>query len=127
MTKRVVETSAPKAGPYSPAVIGGGLVFVSGQIGFSPSDGKLAEGGVEGQLRQALENAADILRDAGCDLGDVVKVSVFLTDLTRFAAVNEVFAEVFPEDPPARTTVEVSGLPLGAEIEVDLVAALPAG
>lgn len=123
----MVETSAPKAGPYSPAVISGGLVFVSGQIGFSATEGRIAEGGVEAQLRQALKNAAEILSGAGCALSDAIKVTVFLTDLSHFGDVNKVFGEVFSKDPPARTTVQVSALPLGAEIEVEIVAAIPAG
>jgi 2-iminobutanoate/2-iminopropanoate deaminase len=127
MTKRVVETSAPKAGPYSPAIVAGNMVFVSGQIGFSARDGKIVEGGVEAQFRRALDNAAEILAAAGCSLSDVVKVTLYVTDLSHFGSVNSVYGEVFAEDPPARTTIQVSGLPLGAEIEVDLVAVLPAG
>lgn len=122
MTKRIIDSSLPKAGPYSAGVIAGELVFVSGLIGFSPTDGKLAEGGVEAELHQALSNAREVLAGAGCDLSDVVKVTVFLTDLSQFPAVNKVFEESFPSAPPARTTVEVSALPLGAQVEVDLVA-----
>ncbi len=124
MRRRVVATGAPTAGPYSPAVRAGGLVFVSGQVGFSASEGRLREG-LRDQLRQALQNAASVLQGAGCSLADTVKVTLFLCDLSQFSVVNEVFAEFFPEEPPARTTVQVSSLPLGAEVEVDLVAATP--
>ncbi len=127
MTKRVIDTALPKAGPYSHAVAAGGLVFVSGQIGFSPSDGKIVDGGIGPQLRQALENASNILADAGLQLSDVVKVTLYLTDLSQFSSVNEVFGESFPSDPPARTTVQVSALPMGAQVELDLIAAIPAG
>ncbi len=124
MTRRVVGKGVPTAGPYSPAVRAGGLVFVSGQVGFSATEGRLCEG-LREQLRQALHNAARVLETAGCSLADTVKVTLFLCDLSQFSVVNEVFAEFFPEEPPARTTVQVSALPLGAEVEVDLVAAIP--
>ena len=125
--KRIIDTGGPKAGPYSPAVVANGLAFVSGQIGFSQADGKLAGETVESQLRQAFDNTAMLLEAAGCTLADVVKVTVYLVDLSQFQAVNKVFGEVFPQDPPARTTVEVSALPLGALVEIDVVATVTSG
>lgn len=122
--KVIVDPGGPKAGPYSPAVVSNGLVFVSGQIGFSPETGKLVDDSVEGQLRQAFSNVSQILEAAGATLDRVVKVTVYLTDLGAFGDVNRVFSEVFPDDPPARTTVEVAALPLGALVELDVVAAL---
>lgn len=120
----VVDPGGPKAGPYSPAVVSNGLVFVSGQIGFSPETGKLVSDTAEGQLRQAFSNVQRILEAAGTSLDQVVKVTVYVTDLGVFGDVNRVFSEVFPDDPPARTTVEVSALPLGALVELDVVATL---
>ncbi|MER3395599.1 MAG: reactive intermediate/imine deaminase [Acidimicrobiia bacterium] len=127
MNKRTISVRLPKAGPYSPGVIAGDLVFVSGQVGFSPATGRLVEGGVEKELRQAFANAQEVLAEAQCKLSDVVKVTVFVTDLSQFPVVNKVFEEIFPSEAPARTTVEVSALPLGAAVEVDIVAAIPSG
>lgn len=124
--KEVIGTEkAPKAiGPYSQAIKAGGFVFTAGQIGFEPATGELAEGGVAAQTRRALQNLAAILEAAGSGMPRVVRTSVFLQTMGDFAAMNAVYAEFFPPDaaPPARTTVQVGGLPRGALVEIDAVA-----
>lgn len=114
-------------GPYVQALIAHGhLVFVSGQIGMTPS-GALVGEDVRAQTRQALENLRAILKAAGAGLEHVVKTTVFLHSLQDFAAMNEVYAEYFGAHPPARTTVEVSGLPRGALVEIEAIAVVPPG
>lgn len=114
---------APKAlGPYSQAIAAGGWVFCAGQIGLDPATGDLVEGGAPAEARRALENLGAVLAAAGCDLGDVVKTTIFLTDIGDFAAVNEVYAGFFPEAPPARSTVGVAALPRGSAVEIEAVA-----
>jgi len=114
---------APAAvGPYSHAASANGFVFASGQLGLSPDGSGLVAGGVEAQAAQALENLQTVARAAGCELADAVKVTVYLTDLGDFAAVNAIYANYFSGDePPARAAVEVSGLPLGGLIEFEAV------
>jgi 2-iminobutanoate/2-iminopropanoate deaminase len=123
--KRSVRTEtapAPFQGaPYSQAIVAGGLVFVSGQLGLAPGESPLAEG-VEAQTRQALENVKAILEAAGSGLERLVKTTVFLADLSDFAAMNAVYAEYAGERPPARATVQVAGLPSGALVEIEAVA-----
>jgi 2-iminobutanoate/2-iminopropanoate deaminase len=106
--------------PYSPVVVSGDLVFTAGQVGFDP-DGALVPGGVEAQTRQALENVRTALGAAGCELSDVVKVTVFLADLASFDVYNSVYREYFAEPFPARTTVGAM-LPGGIVIEIEAVA-----
>lgn len=120
----VVRTeSAPKAvGPYSQAVVVDNLIFTAGQIPLDPDTGKLIEGGFRDQVRQVLRNIEAILGDAESSLDRVVKMTVFLTDLSRFHELNEVFTELFSEDPPARSAVEVSRLPLDSPIEIECIA-----
>ncbi len=120
----VVHTdNAPAAvGPYSQAVVGGDLVFTAGQIGLVPESGQLVSDEVGEQARQALRNLGEVLSAAGCDWTKVLKTTIFLLDMADFAAVNAVYAEVFPEAPPARSTVAVAGLPLGAKVEIEAVA-----
>lgn len=125
MPKTIVETSMPKAGPYSPAVVAGGLCFVSGQVGFDPHSGGLADGGIEGEFRQAISNLSSVLSDAGCSLVDVVSTTIYVTDLSEFGSVNTVFGEAFGESPPTRATVQVSALPVGASVEIEAIAAIP--
>ena len=113
-------------GPYSPAMVVGNLVFVSGQAGREPRTGALASD-VEGQTEQALRNVAAILEAAGSDLAHVIRCGVFLVDMREFQKMNGVYARMFGAHRPARTTVEVSGLPGdGLRVEIDAVAALPA-
>lgn len=126
MSRKPIHTKhAPAAvGPYSQAVQHGDLVFLSGQIGLDPATGKLVEGGVEAQARQVFGNLRAVCLAAGGDLDDVVKVNIYLTDLGNFAAVNAVMADAFNEPYPARATVGVVALPLGAAVEVEAVLGL---
>ncbi len=122
--KKIISTpNAPKAvGPYSQAVRTESLVFTAGQVGFMPASTDLVEGGVEAQARQALTNLKNILEAADSGLNYVVKTTVFLTDMANFAAMNAVYAEFFPENFPARSTIAVLGLPKGALVEIEAVA-----
>jgi len=122
--KKIVSTqSAPAAiGPYSQAVDTGDLVFVSGQVPIVPAQGKIVEESIAGQTRQVLENIKAILAAAGLKLDHVVKTTVFLTSMGDFREMNGVYAEYFSADPPARATIEVSALPLGARVEIEAVA-----
>ncbi len=117
------EKAPPAIGPYSQAVKAGNFLFVAGQIGINPATGQLEEG-IEAQTRQALLNLKAILEAAGASLDDVVRVGVFLQDLNDFQAMNAVYAEFFPQSPPARTTVQVAALPRGALVEIDAIALL---
>jgi 2-iminobutanoate/2-iminopropanoate deaminase len=123
--KRAIESHrVPKpVGPYSQAIEAGGLVFVSGQLGMDPETGNLAEG-VEAQAERALDNIAAILEAAGLEMKDVVKVTIFLSDMGDFPKVNEVYARYFSEPWPARACVAVAGLPKGALVEIECIAAL---
>ena len=122
--KEIVSTDkAPAAvGPYSQAVRIGDLVFTAGQLGIVPGTKKFAGPDVQAQTRQALENVKAILKAAGSCMRHVVKTTVFLVDIGEFAQMNEVYAEFFPEDPPARSAVQVAALPLGARVEIEAVA-----
>lgn len=114
---------APAAiGPYSQAVYCGNLIFTAGQLPIDPGTGKLLEGPFEEQVEQVLRNLAGVLGAAGSSLQDVIKFTVFLTDLGNFGTLNQVFAKYFSESPPARSAVQVAALPLGAEIEIEAVA-----
>ncbi|MFZ5827379.1 MAG: RidA family protein [Bacillota bacterium] len=112
------------AGPYNPAVIAGGFVFVSGQGPIKPGTREIVQGDVRVQTRQVLENIRSILEAAGCSMADVVKVNAHLADIKDFAAYNEVYREHFPEPLPARTTVQ-SVLPGPFSVEIDVIALLP--
>ena len=122
--RKVVESKeAPKAiGPYSQAVRAGDWIFLSGQIGLDPESGLLVEGGLCEETRRALKNLEGVLRAAGMDLGNVVKTTVYMTDLSKFNEMNEIYAQSFPAPSPARAAVEVRGLPKGALVEIDAVA-----
>jgi 2-iminobutanoate/2-iminopropanoate deaminase len=123
--KKIVSTEkAPKAiGPYSQAIRTENLVFTAGQVGLDPATMELVEG-VEAQTRQALTNLKHVLEKAASGLRFVVKTTVFLQDMGDFAAMNSVYSEFFPENPPARSTVQVAGLPKGALVEIECVALL---
>jgi 2-iminobutanoate/2-iminopropanoate deaminase len=113
----------PPVGPFSPAVRGpADAIYLSGQVGVDPATGKLAEGGVAAQTERALANLQAVLQAAGRSLDDVVRVGVYLTDMGEFAAMNEVYGRFFTQPYPARTTIGVAALPLGARVEIDLVA-----
>jgi 2-iminobutanoate/2-iminopropanoate deaminase len=117
--------NAPKAlGPYSQAIVANGFVFCAGQTPVDPATGKLVDGDVSVQTRRCLDNLAAVLESAGSGWDNAVKVSVFLKDLGDFAAMNAVYAEYMPSPAPVRSTVEVAGLPLGARVEIDVVAVL---
>ncbi len=124
--KRTVTTDrAPAAiGPYSQAVVAGGLVFCSGQIPLDPATGEMVPGGIEEQTRRVLENLGAVLQAAGSGLDRVVKTTVFLADMGDFGAMNRVYAEFFGDDPPARAAVEAAALPRGARVEIEAVALL---
>ena len=123
MTKEIISTeNAPQAiGPYSQAVKAGNLMFISGQIPLNPSTGDLISGSIEDEATQVLNNLKNICEAAGHSLDDVVKITIFLTDLSNFAIVNEVMKQHFEEPYPARATVEVSGLPLGVNVEIEAI------
>lgn len=117
---------APAAvGPYSHAVRAGGLLFCSGQTPLDPGTGELVEGSVGAQTVQCLENLATVCRAAGAQLADAVRMGVYVTDMTTFAEVNQAYAAFFPQAPPARSTIGVASLPLGAAVEIDAIVALP--
>ncbi len=109
-------------GPYSHAVDANGLVFLSGQTPLNPKTGKLVEGGIAEQTRQCFENLFQVLKDAGLNPEDVQKVNVFLTSMQDFAAMNEVYKNQFKQPYPARSTIAVAGLPLNAQVEIELIA-----
>ena len=118
--------SAPaSAGPYSPAVRAGDWLALAGQVGIDPATGSLADGGVAAQTRQALANVAAVLGDCGATLSDVAKTTVFLVDMGDFPVMNEVYAEALGGHWPARSTVAVAALPLGARVEVEVWAYVP--
>jgi len=113
---------APKAvGPYSQAVHAGNFVFTSAQLGLDPQTNEPSDG-IEAQTRQALQNLAAVLEAAGTGLNQVVKTTVFMQDLAEFTKMNAVYAEFFPQNPPARSTVQVAGLPRGTRVAIDGVA-----
>jgi len=122
--KKIVSTEkAPKAiGPYSQAIRTENLVFTAGQVGFDPATMNIVEGGIEAQTRQVLTNLKHVLEAADSGLNYVVKTTVFLQDMNDFAAMNAVYAEFFPENPPARSTVAAAALPKGALVEIECVA-----
>jgi 2-iminobutanoate/2-iminopropanoate deaminase len=122
--KHTIQTgTAPAAiGPYSQAVIAGGFVFVSGQIPIDPATGEFVPGGVAEQTEQVMRNLTSILSAAGSSIKDVVKTTVFLADMGDFAAMNGVYGRYFPEDPPARATVQAARLPRDARVEIEVVA-----
>jgi 2-iminobutanoate/2-iminopropanoate deaminase len=124
MRKDIIATEeAPKAiGPYSQAVRVGTLVFLSGQIPLDPATGEVVTGDITAQTRRVMDNLSAVLRAAGVSLTEVVKSTIYLTDLGDFAKVNDVYGSYFPSEPPARATVQVAALPRGASIEIDMIA-----
>jgi 2-iminobutanoate/2-iminopropanoate deaminase len=122
--KRVV--NAPKApkpiGPYSVGIHAGCFLYTAGMAGVDPASGKLVAGGIEAETRQTLTNLAAILEAGGSSIAQVVKTTVFLQDIADFPAMNAIYAELFSAEPPARSTVQVAALPLGAKVEIEAVA-----
>ena len=121
MKKKIIHTEhAPAAvGPYSQAVRVGRLVYTAGQIALDPATGQVIEGGIEEQTRQVLTNLQAVLEAAGAGLDTVMKTTVFLQDIAEFGAMNAVYAEFCPENPPARSAVQVAALPLGVRVEIE--------
>jgi len=119
----VFTEKAPAAiGPYSQGISWKGTVYCAGQIPLDPSTGKMVDGDIQVQAKRVIDNLKAVLEAAGSDLGKVLRLDVYLTDMTMFPQVNEFLAETFVNDPPARATVEVSGLPMGAQIEMAAIA-----
>ena len=115
--------NAPKAvGPYSPAVRAGGMAFLSGQVGLNPETMQLVGSGIEEQTKQVLENLSAVLAGLGLSFKDVVKTTIFLTDLANFQTVNKIYGDALEGHKPARSTFQVSGLPLGAIVEIEMIA-----
>jgi 2-iminobutanoate/2-iminopropanoate deaminase len=122
----VTAAGAPAAaGPYSHAVKSGGLVFLSGQLPLDPDSGSLVEGDVGQQTSRCLDNLAVVAAAAGASLADAVRCGIYVTDIATFKQVNEAYGGYFEGEPPARTTIGVASLPLGAAVEIDAILALP--
>jgi 2-iminobutanoate/2-iminopropanoate deaminase len=123
MKKVINSSNAPKAiGPYSQAIEESGFVYTSGVLPIDPVTSEIYNGDVRVQTEIILKNLENILKEAGCTLKNVVKTTVFMTDLTQFAEMNAVYGTFFKENPPARTTVQVVGLPKGSSIEIEAIA-----
>jgi 2-iminobutanoate/2-iminopropanoate deaminase len=123
-TKHVSTPQAPKPiGPYSQGVISGGFLFCSGQIALDPETGALVEGEVDTQTERVLENLVAVLREAKMGLDNVVKTTVYLSDMADFPEMNEVYARFLGKRAPARTTIQAAALPMGVRVEIDVVAA----
>ena len=122
----VTAVGAPQAaGPYSHAVKSGGLIFLSGQTPVDPDTGSLVEGDIGAQTRRCLDNLGVVAAAAGASLEDAVRCGIYVTDMGTFKAVNEAYGSYFGDAPPARTTIGVAALPLGADVEIDAILAIP--
>jgi len=126
LKREIISTQhAPAAvGPYSQAVRIGDLIYTAGQIPLVLETGQLIEGGIEAQTRQVMQNLQNVLEAAGSSLSNVIKTTIFVTNIKDFALVNAVYGDFFQENPPARSTVQVAALPLGANIEIEVVAVI---
>jgi 2-iminobutanoate/2-iminopropanoate deaminase len=121
----VTAENAPAAvGPYSHAVRSGGFLFLSGQTPLDPATGALVEGDIGEHTRQCLRNLQAVCEAAGASLGDAVRCGIYVTDISTFGAVNDAYAEFFTDNPPARSTIGVASLPVGAQVEIDAIVAL---
>ncbi|MEB3816971.1 MAG: RidA family protein [Desulfurococcales archaeon] len=129
MAKEAVFTSkAPRpVGPYSQAILAGNYLFIAGQIPLDPTTGEMVKGDIREAARRVLDNIKAIVEAAGGTMDDIVKVTVYLRDISKFSEFNEVYAKYFKGAPPARVVVEVSNLPLGAELEVEAIAYIGEG
>lgn len=122
--KQIATANAPAAlGPYSQAIVAGGMLFASGQVPIVPATGEMAGETIEEQAKQVFENLSAVLSEAGLTFGDVVKTTVFLADLADFAVVNEIYASYFSKPYPARSCVQIAALPKGSKLEIELIAA----
>lgn len=119
----VPQGGAKPLAPYSPGIVSGDFLYTSGQIGLDPDTQKLVQG-VEAQAKQALENLGAVLEAAGVKFSDLIKVTIFMTDMQDYAAINAIYGEYFDDEPPARSAVQVGALPAGALVEIEAVAAL---
>jgi 2-iminobutanoate/2-iminopropanoate deaminase len=126
LKKQVIksEKAPPALGPYSVGIKTGNFVFTSGQIGLDPASGNLVPGGIKAETKQVLTNIANVLSAAGCSMENVIKTTVFLTDMTLFQEMNSVYATFFHEPFPARSTVQVGALPKSAAVEIEATAIL---
>ena len=125
MKKIVATAAAPKAiGPYSQAVVHNGIAYLSGQIPLDPATGQLVSGGIAEQTARALDNLKAVLEASGSSFAAVLKTTVYLKDISDFAAMNEVYSRYFTQDPPARSTVEAARLPRDVKVEIDCIAAV---
>lgn len=123
MKKIISASGAPKAiGPYSQAVEDGGFIFTSSMLPMDPVTGEIYSGDVQVQTELILKNLENILKEAGCSLKNVLKTTVYMTDLTKFAEMNATYETFFKENPPARTTVQVNGLPKGSVVSIEAIA-----
>ena len=124
MTREAIAApnTAKPIGPYSPAIRAGNLLFLSGQVGFDPATGQLVPGDIKDQTRRVLENVKCILDDQGLTFANVVKSTVFLTNLADFAGMNEIYSQYFTADFPARSTIQVAALPRAASVEIEVIA-----
>ena len=125
MEKKIIRTDNAPApiGPYSQAVQAGNMLFISGQVAIDPKTGNISQEDIKAETKQVMENLKAILNEAGMDFSNVVKTSIFLMDMGQFAQVNEVYGSYFSDNPPARETVQVAGLPRGVNVEISMVAA----
>ena len=125
MKKIISSNSAPKAiGAYSQAITCNNLIYTSGQIPINPTTGKLVKDDIRLEILQIMDNLSAILQEGGSSLENVIKFTIYLTDLSLFTDLNNIFVELFNENYPARTTIEVSGLPKGARVEIDAIAVI---
>jgi 2-iminobutanoate/2-iminopropanoate deaminase len=126
MEKKIIRTDKAPApiGPYNQAVQYGNMLFVSGQIALDPNDGSLFVGDIAIETEKVMENIKAILNEAGMDFSNIIKSSIFLMDMGKFATVNEVYARYFSDNFPARETVQVSGLPKGVQVEISVIAGI---
>src|SRR5205823_12564612 len=128
MKKIIATPDAPAAiGPYSQAIRFGNLIFCSGQIPLEPKSGQMVSDDIADQTRRVLDNISGLLKSEGLSLGDVLKTTIFLTDLGNFQIVNEIYGSYFSNQPPARSTVQVSALPKGAKVEIEVIACANGG
>ena len=121
---RIIRSStAPRAvGPYSPGIYADPFIFLSGQLPIDPATSKLVEGDITQQTHRVMQNLKAVLQEVDATLANVIKTTIFLTDMNDFAVVNQAYGEYFPENPPARSTIQVAALPLGAQIEIEMIA-----
>lgn len=123
MKKIIVTKKAPApVGPYSQAVEANGFLFCSGQIAINPETNQVLQGGIPEQTELVMKNISAVLEEAGLNFGNVVKTTIFLTNMSDFPVVNEIYAKAFPSTPPARSTVAVAGLPKGVQVEIEVIA-----